>query len=130
MSDDQMEKSLKRIPGETVVFGLVFGLLAALFFDPISGLLVLAGAVAGNLSFLGLKGFVDRWLTRPKSLFVQKALLLYVVRLGLICLVFLIIILLFKKKIFAFVAGFSLIMLSVMVEALINLVVSTKKWKV
>ncbi|MBC7365071.1 MAG: hypothetical protein H5U07_11130, partial [Candidatus Aminicenantes bacterium] len=90
MSDDQMEKSLKRIPVETVVFGLVFGLLVALIFDPISGLLVLAGALAGGLSFLGLKGAVDRWLTRPKSLFVRKALLLYLARLGLICLVFLI----------------------------------------
>jgi len=129
MANDQMEKSIKRIPVETAVFGLVFGLLAALFFDAVSGLLVLAGALVAGLSFLGLKGAVDRWLTMPKARFMRKALFLYMVRLGLICLIFLTIIFLFKRKVIAFVAGFSLILISVMVEALINLV-SMRQWKV
>jgi len=128
MASDQMEKSIKRIPAETMVLGLVFGLLAALVFDPISGVLVLAGALVAGLSFIGLKGAVDRWLTQPRSRFMKKALLLYLLRLGLICLIFLTIIFLFKKRVIAFVAGFSVILLSLMIEALINLV-SMKQWK-
>lgn len=129
MIADRMEKSIKRIPAETSILGLAVGLLVGSIYEPLSGLLVLAGALVAGGSFLGLKGTVDRWLTQPKSKFIKKALVLYLVRLGLICLIFLTIILLFKKKVIAFAAGFSLIVVSIMIEALINLV-SMRQWKV
>ncbi|MGB9835406.1 MAG: hypothetical protein ACPLRX_01545 [Candidatus Saccharicenans sp.] len=129
MITGQMEKSIRRIPAETSILGLAVGLLVGSVYEPLSGLLVLAGALVAGGSFLGLKGTVDRWLTQPKSKFIKKALVLYLVRLGLICLIFLTIILLFKKKVIAFAAGFSLIVVSIMIEALISLV-SMRQWKV
>lgn len=129
MIADRMEKSIRRIPVETSILGLAVGLLVASVYEPLSGLLVLAGALVAGGSFLGLKGTVDRWLTQPKSKFIKKALVLYLVRLGLICLIFLIIIAFYKKKVIAFAAGFSLIVVSIMIEALISLV-SMRQWKV
>lgn len=129
MNQDQMEKSIKRIPLETAASGLAFGILAGLVFDLITGVLVLAGAVLAGISFFWLRGAVDRWLTQPRAKLMNKALVLYLFRLGLICLIFLIIIFIFKRKIIAFVAGFSIILVVVLIEALIILV-SIKQWKV
>jgi len=128
MKEDSLETSLNRVPLETVILGTVAGIIGGLVFEPVAGILVFVGSLVATISFVSLKSFIDRYLGKQKSLVLRKAILMYILRLVLICLVFLIIIFLFKGRVIAFIAGFSLIVISVLVEALRSLV-CVKQWK-
>ncbi|MGB9764846.1 MAG: ATP synthase subunit I [Candidatus Saccharicenans sp.] len=123
-----VESSLKRIPLETMGLGLVIGFIAIWLFNLVTGILIFVGSGLAALSFLTLKSFVNRNLDKKKALVLRRAILAYVLRLLLICLVLLIIIFLFKGKVIALVAGFSLIIAAILIEALRNLL-SIKQWK-
>ncbi|MGB4705531.1 MAG: hypothetical protein WBI18_10730, partial [Candidatus Saccharicenans sp.] len=75
-----------------------------------------------------VKSFVDRYLYSKSDRLRRRALLFYAVRLLLICLIFLIIIIFFKIRILALAAGFSLIVISILLEVVRNLA-SLKLWK-
>jgi len=127
-SPDQFEKSLKRVPIETLVIGCLASLLVLIFFDPVSAVLVAGGAVLAAVGFISLKSFVDRYLGGKRTVLVKRAIVLFSLRLLLICLVFLAIIFIFRDKVIAFVAGFSSMVVAVLIEAIRNLV-NIKQWK-
>jgi hypothetical protein len=127
-SPDQFEKSLKRVPIETLVIGCLASLLVLIFFDPVSAVLVAGGAVLAAVGFISLKSFVDRYLGGKRTVLVKRAIVLFSLRLLLICLVFLAIIFIFRDKVIAFVAGFSSMVVAVLIEAIKNLV-NIKQWK-
>jgi len=128
MTSDWLDNSMRRIPLETVLLGLAVGIITALVYEPLSGGLVLAGSVLSAAGFLSLKSFVDKYLQSERARLWRRALLFYSLRLLLICLVFLSIILIFKGRVLALAAGLSLILLSILVEAVRNLA-SIKQWK-
>lgn len=128
MKRESMEISLKRVPKLTVILGLIFGLIGGIIFDPIRGMLIFLGALFSVLGFITLISFVDRYLGKQKNILLRRALLAYFLRLLLICLVFLIIIFFFKSKIVAFVAGFSLIVISILIEA-VRSIGYMRQWK-
>lgn len=128
MSTDWLEKSIRRVPLETVVLGLAAGILTSVFSEPISGVLVLAGSFLAATGFISIKSFIDRYLKAELSRFWRRAVLFYSLRLVLICLIFLIIIIFFKGRVLALAGGFSLIVVSILVEAVRNLA-SIKQWK-
>jgi DMSO/TMAO reductase YedYZ heme-binding membrane subunit len=121
MKQNTLETSLNRVPFETIILGIVAGIISGLIFEPIAGILIFTGALVATVSFVSLKSFIDRYLSKQKSLVLRRAILMYSVRLMLICLVFLIIIFVFKGRAVAFMAGFSLIVISVLIEAIRNL---------
>ena len=127
-SDNLEERVLRRIPLETLAlsFVLALGLLAA--FGPLVAALFFAGGALTAAGFLGLKQAVDRFVSVPKKKALVSGILLYGLRLLLICAVFFIIILFFSKKIIAFAAGFSTVIPVFMAEALAALL-RDKKWK-
>ncbi|HRD02855.1 MAG TPA: hypothetical protein PLP57_09500 [Candidatus Saccharicenans sp.] len=127
-SADLFEKSLKRVPVETALIGFLVSLVILIFFDPASAALAAAGAGLAAVGFISLKFFVDRYISREKTVFRKKALGLFCLRLLLICLVFLAIIFIFRGKVIAFVAGFSSLVVAVLIEAIRNLV-NIKQWK-
>jgi len=127
-SADQFEKSLKRVPIETLVLGCLASLLVLLFFDPVSAVLVAGGAILATAGFISLKSFVNRYFGGKRTVLVKRALVLFSLRLLLICLIFLAIIFIFRGKVIAFVAGFSSMVVAVLIEAIRNLV-NIKQWK-
>ncbi|MGQ9800363.1 MAG: hypothetical protein ACUVRL_01645 [Candidatus Saccharicenans sp.] len=129
MTSDWLDSALKRIPLETVLLGLAVGIITALVYEPLAGGLVLAGSALSAVGFLSLKSFVDKYLQPERARLWRRAILFYSLRLLLICLVFLIIIFTFKGRVLALAAGLSLILLSILVEAVRNLA-SIKQWKV
>ncbi|MBC7362855.1 MAG: ATP synthase subunit I [Candidatus Aminicenantes bacterium] len=129
MNQNHLEASIKRVPRETILLGVIFSITCGIIFEPVCGILVFLGALLSAIGFIALNSFINRYLGKKKTMFLRRAILMYSLRLLLICLVFLIIIFFFKGKIIAFVAGFSLIVVSVLVEALRNLAY-VKQWKV
>jgi len=129
MVNDLLESSLRRVPWETIFLGFISGLGTGLFLEPVSGGLVLAGSLLAALSFLTLKSFINKYLTYGRQRLLPRAILIYLFRVILICLIFLIIIFLFRSKVLAFAAGFSLLIISLLIEALRNLA-SGRQWKV
>ncbi|MBP6908799.1 MAG: hypothetical protein KBC18_00035 [Candidatus Saccharicenans sp.] len=127
-SPDQFEKSLKRVPVETLAIGCLASILVLLFFDPVSAVLVAGGAILAAVGFISLKSFVNRYLGGKRTVLVKRALVLFSLRLLLICLIFLAIIFIFRGKVIAFVAGFSSMVVAVLIEAIRNLV-NIKQWK-
>lgn len=127
-SAELFEKSLKRIPVETILLGCLSSILGWIFFDLISAGLLVAGALLGAAGFISLRAFVDRYIFKEKAIFRKRALILYSLRLLLICLVFLAIIFIFRGKIIAFVAGFSSLVVAILIEAIRNLV-NIRQWK-
>jgi hypothetical protein len=122
------ERLLRRIPLEIAVVSAGLGLAAAGLFDPLTGLFVLAGGLFSALGFAWLKQSLTRFLARGVQGARRSGVLMYVLRLVLICAVFFLIILIYPKKILAFVAGFSTVVpvsLAVAVRGLLQL----KKWK-
>ncbi len=106
-TDPLEERVLRRVPVEIVVLAAVLALAAALVFDPLTGLFVLAGGVLSALGFAWLKRALTRLLSRERKGALRSGIALYALRLVLICAVFFLIILVYPKKILAFVAGFS-----------------------
>lgn len=129
MTSDWLDSAIKRIPLETLLLGLAAGIITAVVFEPLSGGLVLAGSVLSAAGFISLRSFVDKYLHSGQTRMWRRALLFYSLRLLLICLVFLIIILIFKGRVLALAAGLSLILLSILVEAVRHLA-SITQWKV
>ena len=127
-SAELFEKSLKRIPVETIALGCLASILGLIFFDLISAALLVAGALVAAAGFISLRSFVDRYIFREKTVFRKRALILYSLRLLLICLVFLAIIFIFRGKVIAFVAGFSSLVVAVLIEAIRNLM-NIRQWK-
>ena len=127
-SAELFEKSLKRIPVETIALGCLASILGLIFFDLISAALLVAGALVAAAGFISLRSFVNRYVFREKTVFRKRALILYSLRLLLICLIFLAIIFIFRGKVIAFVAGFSSLVVAVLIEAIRNLV-NIRQWK-
>ncbi len=127
-SAELFEKSLKRIPVETIVLGVLTSILGLVFFDLTSAGLLVAGALVAAAGFISLRSFVDRYIFKEKTVFRKRALILYSLRLLLICLVFLAIIFIFRVKVIVFVAGFSSLVVAVLIEAIRNLV-NIRQWK-
>ena len=122
------ELILRRIPIEILAASAVLALPAMLLFDLPTGLVFLAGGVFAALGFAGLKHSLTRFLDREKKGALRSGIILYALRLVLICAVFLLIILLYPKKILAFGAGFSMLVLVSLVEGIRGLLL-LRTWK-
>lgn len=120
---------LQRIPLEIFILSLIGAFIAAFLFKVITGLFVLAGGMLSAASFLWLKSSLSKFLIHPnKKKILRSVLGSYLLRLLLIIAVFSIIIIFFSKKILAFMAGFSTIILVFLAEAIRTLSRMTK-WK-
>lgn len=128
MNADWLEHSVKRVPRVTILLGLAVGILTAFLTEAVSGALVLAGAALAAAGFISLKAFVDKYLQAGPARLWRRAVLFYSLRLVLICLIFLIIIFFFKVRVLALAAGFSLILVAILAEAVRNLA-GVKQWK-
>lgn len=126
MNDE--ERVLRRIPLEVPIIALVLAVIALPFFTPLTSVFILAGGAFSTLSFVWLKSSLLRFLSQDKRQAVRSGLVLYLLRLALILAVFSIIILVFPRMILAFVAGFSSLVLAILIEALIA-VSQMKQWK-
>lgn len=126
--DDQEERILRRIPGEILVLSAVLALAAWPLFDPPTALLFFSGGALAAVGFLWLKQSLTRFLLKGRAGALRSAILLYVLRLVLICGVFFIIILLFPRKILAFGAGFSTVVPVFLAEA-VGALLRMKTWK-
>jgi hypothetical protein len=122
------ERILRRVPVEIVALAAVLAFAAALLFDPLTGLFFFAGGAFSALGFIWLKTSLTRFLSREKAGALRAGIVLYALRLVLICAVFFLIILLYPKKILAFVAGFSTVILVSLVEGIRGLL-HMKTWK-
>jgi len=122
------ERVLRRIPLEVPAIALVMAALALLFFSPLTALFILAGGVFSALSFIWLKKALFRFIGPDRRRGVRAGLAFYVLRLLLLLAVFLIIILLLPRMILAFMAGFSSLILAILIEAAMALS-QMKKWK-
>jgi hypothetical protein len=123
------EGFLRRIPPEIAGLSAVLAVPAALLFDLPTGLFFLAGGLFSALGFAWLKQSLTRLLSKGVRGARRSGILIYALRLVLICAVFFLIILLYPKKIFAFVAGFSTVVPVSMAEAVRGLL-QLRKWKV
>ena len=123
------ERLLRRIPVEAAAIALLLAAGALLFFRPPTSLFILAGGVFSALTFVGLKKALGRFLGPDRSRAVRAGLAFYLLRLLLILAVFLIIILLLPRMILAFMAGFSSLVLAILIEAVAALS-QMKQWKV
>lgn len=123
------ETFLRRIPVEIAALSALLAVPAGLLFDPATGLFFFAGGLFSALGFLWLKQSLTRLLSRGVRGARRSGVLLYALRLVLICAVFFLIILVYPKKILAFVAGFSTVVPVALAEAVRGLLL-LKKWKV
>ncbi|MGZ5499419.1 MAG: ATP synthase subunit I, partial [Candidatus Aminicenantales bacterium] len=96
-TDAVEERILKRIPVEIIVLAAALGLAAGLILDPMTGLFFFAGGVFSALGFVWLKQSLTRLLSREKKGALRSGILIYVLRLVLICSVFFLIILVYPK---------------------------------
>jgi hypothetical protein len=122
------EKILRRIPLEVAGAAAVLGLAAALLFDPLTGLFFFAGGALAALGFIWLKSSLTRVLEKDKARALRSGILLYLLRFVLILGVFLLIILVYPKRILAFAAGFSTVIPVFLVEIAAALA-RMKQWK-
>lgn len=122
------ESMLRRIPREILGLALLLALGSLMLFDALTALLILAGGATAALGFVWLKQSVTKFLSSDRRHAVRSAVALYGLRLILIIAVFFIIILFFSKKVFAFIAGFSVIILVFLMEAAAALA-KLKQWK-
>jgi ATP synthase I chain len=123
------ERTLRRIPREVLAIALVLAAVSLLFFRPLTALFILAGGVFAALSFIGLKRALFRFIGTDRRRAIRVGLAFYLLRLLLLLAVFLIIILVLPRMILAFVAGFSSLVLAILIEAATALS-QMKQWKV
>ena len=123
------EKILTRIPREICILALLIALCFLLFWDMGAALLALAGGILAAFSFIWLKQSITKLLLSGKKKAVRSAMIIYSIRLILIIAAFFIIIFFFSKKVLAFTAGFSSIILVFLIEA-VNAFTKLKQWKV
>jgi len=119
---------LRRIPFEIAGLAALLAVPAGLLFGPGMGLAFFAGGLFSALGFLWLRQSLTRLLSKGQKGARRSGLLIYVLRLVLICGVFCLIILFYPKRIFAFVAGFSTVVPITLAEAVRGLR-RVKKWK-
>jgi hypothetical protein len=122
------ERVLRRLPFEIVVLTAVLAAAAAFVLDPLTALAFLAGGVFAAAGFVWLRRALARLLSREKKGALRAGIALYALRLVLICAVFFLIILLYPKKILAFVAGFSTVVPVALAEAVRGLL-QLRQWK-
>ncbi|HUT08380.1 MAG TPA: ATP synthase subunit I [Candidatus Latescibacteria bacterium] len=115
-TDPLEERILRRIPIEILAASAILAAPVMLLFDLPTGLVFLAGGAFAALGFAGLKHSLTRFLAREKKGALRSGIVLYALRLVLICGVFSLIILLYPKRILAFGAGFSVLVLVSLVE--------------
>jgi hypothetical protein len=127
-TDALEERILRRIPVEIVILAAVFGAAAGLLLDPLTGGFVFAGGVFAAVGFIWLKQSLARFLSREKKGALRSGIGLYALRLVLICAVFLLIILVYPRKIVAFVAGFSAVVPVSLFEGIRGLLLM-RTWK-
>ena len=125
--DPLEERVLGRIPWEIAVDAALLGLGACLLFDIPTGLFVLAGGLVSAASFVGMKKSLTLVLLKEKRKAVRSGMLLFGLRILLILLVFSIIILISPRRLLAFVAGFSTVVLVFLIEA-VRAIFRTKPW--
>lgn len=126
LSEDRL---LRRIPFEIAGLAAVLAVPAALLFDAATGIFFFAGGLFSAIGFIWLKQSLTRLLAKGERGARRSGILLYALRLVLICAVFFLIILFYPKKILAFVAGFSAIVPVTLIEAVRGLL-RMKTWKV
>ena len=122
------ERVLRRVPLEILFSAAVLALPAALLFDLPTGLVFLAGGAFSALGFAWLKQSLGRLLARGRAGALRSGIVLYALRLVLICAVFFLIILLYPKKILAFGAGFSILVPVSLVEG-VRALLLMRTWK-
>lgn len=122
------ERILRRIPIEIVAVAALLAVAAALLLDPLTGLFFFAGGLFAALGFAWLRLSLTRFLSRQKKGALRSGIALYALRLVLICAVFSLIILVYPKKIIAFVAGFSTVVLVILAEGIRGLLLM-RTWK-
>jgi len=122
------EGFLRRIPLEIAGLSAVLAVPAALLFDLPTGLFFFAGGLFSALGFAWLKQSLTRFLSKGVRGARRSGILLYALRLVLICAVFFLIILVYPKKIIAFVAGFSAVVPVTLLEGVRGLLLM-RKWK-
>jgi len=122
------ERILRRIPAEIVVLAAILAAAAGVLIDALTGVFVFAGGLFSALGFVWLKRSLTRFLSRGKAGSLRSGIALYALRLALICAVFLLIILVYPRKIIAFVAGFSAVVPVALFEGLRGLFL-TRPWK-
>lgn len=127
-SDPLEEKILRRVPLEILILAALLAPAVGLLFDLRAALVFFAGGALAAVGFLWLKHALNRVLARDKTVALRSGILLYALRLVLICGAFFIIILLFPKKILAFGAGFSLVVPVFLAEG-VRALRYTKTWK-
>jgi hypothetical protein len=122
------EGILRRIPIEILAASAILAIPAALLFDLPTGLVFFAGGALSALGFTGLKQSLTRFLARDRKGALRSGIILYALRLLLICTAFLLIIRLYPRKILAFGAGFSMLVLVSLVEGIRGLLL-LRTWK-
>ena len=122
------EGILGRIPVEILAASAILAIPAALLFDLPTGLVFFAGGALSALGFTGLKQSLTRFLARDRKGALRSGIILYALRLLLICTAFLLIIRLYPRKILAFGAGFSMLVLVSLVES-IRALLLLRTWK-
>jgi len=122
------DRLLRRIPLEIAGAAAVLGLAAALLFDPATGLFVFAGGLSSALGFAWLKRSLTRFLSSETKGALRSGMVLYGLRIILICAVFSLIISLYPKKIIAFAAGFSTVIPVSLAEGIRGLLLM-RTWK-
>ena len=127
-TDPLEERILSRIPVEIVILAAVLAVATAFVFDPLTGLFVFAGGVLSALGFAWLKKSLTRVLSRERKGALRSGMALYALRLVLICAVFFLIILVYPKRIIAFVAGFSSVIPVALAEGVRGLLL-LRTWK-
>ncbi len=127
-SDALEERILRRIPVEILILAAVLTVPVALIFGLEAGGVFFAGAALAALGFLWLKQSLTRLLVHGRAGALRSGILLYALRLLLICGAFFLIILLFPKRILAFGAGFSTIVLVFLAEG-VGALRRMKTWK-
>jgi len=127
-ADALEERILRRIPVEILAASAVLALPVVLLFDLPTGLIFFAGGAFAALGFAWLKQSLTRFLARERKGALRSAIILYALRLVLICAVFSLIILLYPRKILAFGAGFSMIVLVSLVEG-VRALLLMRTWK-
>ena len=117
VSDElDQERILKRIPGEIIAASAVLAVPVGLIFGLASAFVFTIGGILSAVGFAWLKQSLNRFLDRGRRGALRSGILMYLLRLLLICGAFLIIILIFPRRILAFGAGFSVIVPVFLIE--------------
>jgi len=118
MDEEMYERILKRIPLEITGLSVLLALGAVFVFDALTAVFVVLGGMLAAAGFIWLKQSATRFLSPEKGRALRSSLLLYGIRLILILAIFFIIILSFSQRIYAFMAGFSTMILVFLIEAI------------